>query len=72
MHISDLAKDLRRLLLSHWSEEEINSLLFENPEYFFDHVVNPRLDYLRRLGKDAPRVRLQKTPTGELKALLLP
>ncbi len=72
MHITDLSKDLRRLLLSHWSEQEINTLMFDDAEYFFDQVVNPRLDYLRRSGQDAPRVRLQKTPTGEFKAILLP
>lgn len=72
MHLTDLPKDLRRLLLSHWSEKEVNELLFQDAEYFFDQVVNPRLDYIRRSGQEAPRVRLQKTPTGEFKALLLP
>ncbi len=72
MHLTDLSKDLRRLLLSHWAEKEINELLFQNAEYFFDQVVNPRLDYLRRSGQDVPRVRLQKTPEGNYKALLLP
>ncbi len=72
MHLSELTKDLRRLLLSHWTEKEINELLFQDAEYFFDQVVTPRLDYLRRLGKDIPRVRLQKSATGEFRALLLP
>lgn len=71
MHLTDLTKDLRRLLLTHWSESEINDLLLD-PEYFFDHVVNPRLEYLRRSGEYAPRVRLIKTPAGETRALLLP
>ncbi len=71
MHITDLTKDLRRLLLDHWTEDEINSRLLD-PEYFFDQVVNPRLDYLRRSGADVPRVRLQRSATGELRALLMP
>lgn len=71
MHITDLPKDLRRLLLTHWVENEINSLL-QDPEYFFDQVVNPRLDYMRRTGAEVPRVRLQRSPTGEFRAILLP
>lgn len=71
MQLSDLSKDVRRLLLAHWSEPEINARL-SDPEYFFDQLVNPRLDYLRRQGEDLPRLRLQKTPLGEFRVVLLP
>jgi len=71
MHISDLSKDLQRFLLAHWMEKEINAHL-QDPEYFFEHVVGPRLEYLRRKGDDVPRVRLQKTSSGEFRALLVP
>ena len=72
MQLNDLTKDLQRLLLAHWNEKEIQTGLLDDPEYFFDHVVSPRLDYLRRQGEEAPRVRLQKSPAGELRVLLLP
>ena len=71
MHLSDLAKDAQRFLLEHWTRSEIEDRL-QDPEYFFDQVVNPRMDYLRRLGEVVPRFRLQKTPSGELRVLLLP
>ncbi len=71
MDLSDLSKDVRRLLLDHWTKEEINARL-EDPEYFFYQVVSPRLDYLRRNGEAVPRLRLQRTPAGELRVLLLP
>lgn len=71
MELADLTKDLQRLLLSHWTREELQFQL-QVPEYFFDQVVSPRLDYLRRSGQDAPRVRLQRSPTGEIRVLLLP
>ena len=71
MELTDLSKDLQRLLLEHWTRAELRDLLQE-PEYFFDQVVNPRMDYLRRNGQDAPRVRLQRTASGEPRALLLP
>lgn len=70
MELSDLSKDVQRLLLEHWTRKELDDRLKE-PEYFFDQVVNPRLDYLRRTGEAAPKVRLVRTPTGELRALLL-
>lgn len=70
MEMSDLNKDLRRLLLRHWTAKELESRL-QDPEYFFDQVVTPHLEYLRRSGEDVPRVRLQKTPAGELRVLLL-
>ncbi len=71
MEISDLSKDVRRLLLENWTEREIRENL-QDPEYFFDQVVTPRLDYLRRQGEPAPRIRLQRTPAGEPRVLLLP
>ena len=71
MEITDLTKDLQRLLLSHWTPEELRYQLQE-PEYFFDQVVTPRLDYLRRNGQDAPRVRFSRTTSGEPRVLLLP
>lgn len=70
MDLTDLSKDLQRLLLNHWTASEINERL-KDPEYFFDQVVTPYLDYLRRLGEEAPRVRLQKTPTGEFRVLMM-
>ena len=71
MHITDLSKDLQRLLLRHWTRQEVDSHLLD-PEYFFDQVVNPHLAYLRRNGQDAPTVRFQRTVTGIPRALLLP
>ena len=55
MELADLNKDLRRLLLSHWTERELRESLVE-PEYFFDQVVSPRMDYLRRQGHDVDTV----------------
>ena len=71
MQLTDLSKDLQRLLLQHWTRQEVEFHLAD-PEYFFDQVVNPHLAYLRRNGEDAPRVRFQRTTTGEPRALLLP
>ena len=71
MDLTDLSKDIRRLLLQHWTEREIRESLRE-PEYFFDQVVTPRLDYLRRQGQDAPRIRFSRTPTGQGRVRLLP
>ena len=71
MELADLSKDIRRLLLSHWTERELSESL-QDPEYFFDQVVNPRLDYLRRLGEEAPRIRFTRSPAGEPRVLLLP
>ena len=71
MDLTDLSKDIRRLLLAHWTERELKESL-SDPEYFFDQVVSPRLDYLRRQGEDTPRVRFTRTPTGEPRVLLLP
>jgi hypothetical protein len=56
--------------LQHWTKVEIESRL-SDPEYFFEQVVLPRLDYLRRQNEDTPRLRLQRTPQGELRVLLL-
>ena len=69
MELSDLSKDLRRLLLAHWKEAEINDRL-KDPDYFFDQIVIPRLDYLRRQGDDLPRLRKQRLATGELRVWL--
>jgi hypothetical protein len=63
MQLNDLPKDLRRLLLAHWTEIEVNDRL-QDPDYFFDQIVNPHFDYLRRGGADAPHVRFTRTPTG--------
>lgn len=71
MELADLPKDIRRLLLSHWTERELSSSLQE-PEYFFDQVVNPRLEYLRRQGEEMPRIRFTRSPAGEPRVLLLP
>ena len=71
MQLTDLSKDVRRLLLQHWTESEIESRL-KDPDYFFEQVVMPRLDYLRRSGEDAPHIRFQRTPTGPPRILLLP
>ncbi len=71
MELADLSKDIRRLLLAHWTEREILANLAD-PAYFFEQVVNPRLDYLRRQGEDAPRIRFSYTPAGEPRVLLLP
>ena len=71
MQLTDLSKDLQRLLLEYWTIDELNSRLID-PEYFFDQVANPHLDYLRRNGQDAPRIRFQRTVTGIPRALLLP
>lgn len=71
MQLTDLSKDLQRLLLQHWTETELASRL-SDPDYFFDQVVSPRLDYLRRNGEDAPHIRFQRSPSGEPRVLLLP
>jgi hypothetical protein len=71
MELADLSKDIRRLLLAHWTERELRECLAE-PEYFFDQVVKPRLDYLRRQGEDTPRIRFTRSPAGEPRVLLLP
>ena len=71
MELADLSKDIRRLLLAHWTKTEIEANL-ANPEYFFDQVVTPRLEYLRRQGEEVPRIRLSRSPAGEPRILLLP
>lgn len=71
MELSDLNKDIQRLLLRHWTERELRDSLGD-PEYFFDQVVTPRLEYLRRQGQDAPRIRFGRSPAGEPRVLLLP
>lgn len=70
MELTDLSKDVRRFLLTHWTKPEIDHHL-KTPEYFFEHLVAPRLEYLRRQGEETPRLRLQKLPSGELRVLLL-
>ena len=70
MELTDLSKDVRRLLLEHWTETELRYNLGE-PEYFFDQVVTPRLDYLRRQGREVPRVRFNRTTSGIPRVLLL-
>lgn len=72
MDINDLNKDMRRLLLKHWNEKEINGLL-KDPEYFFEQLVIPRLDYLKANGEeDVPRITLGRKPGGELLVTLKP
>ena len=71
MQLNDLSKDIQRLLLNNWSESELSDLLTQ-PDYFFDQVVTPRLDYLRRNGQDMPRIRFTKSATGLPIVLLLP
>lgn len=63
MQVTDLPKEARRILLAHWTEVEVNDRL-QDPEYFFDQIVNPRFEYLRRNGTEAPRMRFQRTPNG--------
>jgi hypothetical protein len=71
MDLSDLHKDLQRFLLAHWKEEEINTLMAD-PDYFFDQVVLPHIEYLRRQGNDdVPRLRKQRTPAGEFRVWFL-
>ncbi|MCB4756114.1 MAG: hypothetical protein LHV69_03625 [Elusimicrobia bacterium] len=70
MQLSDFTKDIQHLLLQHWTKSEIESRL-EDPPYFFEHVVIPRLDYLRKSGETAPHLRLQQTPKGELRVILI-
>jgi|GEM_PF-4609362 len=69
MELKDLTKEVQRLLLDHWSKDEIDQRL-EDPEYFFEHVVNPRLEYLRRQGEPVGHIRLKRTPKGDLVILL--
>ena len=71
MQLNDLTKDIRRILLEHWTENEINSRL-EDPEYFFEQIVNPHLLFLRRSGERIPLMRLKKNPKGETIVLLKP
>ena len=71
MDLTDLNKELRRLLLAHWTERELKESL-SDPEYFFEQVVVPRLDYLRRQGEEVPRIRFSRSPAGEPRVLLLP
>jgi len=69
MELNDCPKDIRRFLLEHWTKSELDSQM-RDPEYFIDQVVIPRLEYLKRLGEDVPRVRLLKTPAGGFRLLL--
>jgi hypothetical protein len=69
MKVEDLSKDVRRLLMAHWTKAEIESGL-PDPDYFFDQVVQPRLNYLRRQGEDIPPLRLYRTANGDLRIFL--
>jgi hypothetical protein len=69
MQLSDLGKDIRRLLLEHWTKQEIEDRL-SDPDYFFEQVVIPRLDFLRRSGADVPILRVGKTANGEMRVFL--
>lgn len=71
MELADLTKDVQRLLLTHWNEGELSERL-QDPDYFFEQVVIPRLDYLRRQGDDAPRLRFSRSPAGEPRIVLVP
>ncbi len=71
MQLSDFSKDVRKLLLEHWTFGEIESRL-SDPAYFFEQVVLPRLAYLRRNGKDVPTLRLQQSPNNPLRVILIP
>ena len=71
MQLTDLSKDLQRFLLQYWTRQEVEFHL-PDPEYFFEHVVNPHLAYLRRNGEETPRIRFQRTLAGEPRVLLLP
>lgn len=71
INLTDLSKDVRRVLLNHWTESEINNRL-EDPEYFLEQVVIPHLTYLRRSGTQTPLIRLKKDPLGHLLVLLKP
>jgi hypothetical protein len=67
--LGDFSKDVRRLLLANWTEDEIRSHL-SDPDYFFEHVVIPRMSYLRRQGQDVPKVRVSRTPAGVFRVVL--
>jgi hypothetical protein len=69
MELTDLTKDVRYFLLKYWTKPELDSRL-ENPVYFFEQVVSPHIDFLRRSGESAPRLRLKRTPTGQLRVIL--
>ena len=69
MDITDLTRDVKALLLSHWTRDEINARL-EDPRYFFEDVVIPRLDYLRQREEGIPTLRLKRSPKGELLVFL--
>lgn len=69
MKLSDLPKDVQRLLLEYWDQPELDDRL-SDPEYFFDQIVTPHMDFLRRSGTEAPKIRLQTKPNGELHVLL--
>ena len=71
IQITDLTKDIRKLLLEHWTEPEINQRL-EDPEYFFNQVVTPRLKYLSQQGTPTPQIRFKRDPKGQPSVLLIP
>ena len=71
MELSDFSKDVKRFLLEHWSKAELTERLKDAP-YFFEHVVLPRMEYLKRQGEDVPKIRLKQTPTGQLNVILNP
>ncbi len=69
MKLNDLNKDIRRLLLAHWTAAEIDDRL-SDPEYFFAQVVIPRLEYLKRSGEETPVLRMAKTRDGDVRVFL--
>ena len=69
MELADFTKDVRTLLLQHWTRNELKSRLMD-PSYFFEQVVVPHLDFLRRSGQEVPRLRIKSTPTGDLRIIL--
>ncbi len=71
MQLTDLGKDIRRILLEHWTLAEIEDRL-SDPEYFFEQVVIPRLAYLRRSGEDIPMLRMGRMQDGSFRIFLNP
>jgi hypothetical protein len=69
MKLEEFSKDVRRLLLEHWTKQEIEDRL-QDPDYFIDHVVQPRLTYLRKQGEDIPTLRMDRSPDGRLRVYL--
>ena len=70
MQLTDLSKNVQRFLLEHWTRQELDDRLTD-PDYFFNQVVGPHLEFLRRSGQEPPRLRIQRSPKGEMQVLLL-